>query len=141
MKRLITVALTAATLTCFAAAAAAQQPLEYKVTVTAEVVKGSPSDHFMTFSGPVHLPNVTLGAGTYVFRLLGSSVIQVTNVEGSEHYAMFFTTPIQRPEANDDYEVVAAVRAYQAAPRIEKIFLPNKLQGFEVMYAETRGDR
>jgi hypothetical protein len=141
MKRIITVTLTAATLAFFAATVAAQQPLEYKVTVTAEVVKGSPNDHFMTFSAPVHLPNVTLGAGTYIFRFLGSSVIQVANAEGNEIYTMFFTTPIQRAVALDEYEVNVAFRSYQAPPRVSTIFLPNRLQGFEVMYEEARGDR
>jgi len=141
MKRITTVALTATILAFFSAAAAAQQPLDYKVTVTADIVKGSPSDHFMTFSGPVQLPDVTLGAGTYVFHFLGSSVIQVTNTNGKESYAMFFAVPVTRPIALDDYQVDVAFLAATAPPRVTKIFLPGRLQGVELLYDEARGDR
>ena len=139
MKRLATMILALAVLAVFATAAAAQQPVEYKVTVTADAVKGAPNDHFVTFSGPVHIPDVTLPAGTYVFSIVAPSVVQVTNTDRSQFYAMFFTAPVQRADADDQYDMRFA--SNELAPnRITRWFLPNREVGFEFLYpAEVSG--
>ena len=139
MKRLATMILALAVLAAFATAAVAQQPVEYKVTVTADAVKGSPNDHFVTFSGPVHIPDVTLPAGTYVFSIVAPSVVQVTNTDRSQFYAMFFTAPVQRAAADDQYDMKFA--SNELAPnRITRWFLPNRDVGFEFLYpAEVSG--
>jgi hypothetical protein len=131
--------LALAVLAVFATAAAAQQPVEYKVTVTADAAKGSPNDHFVTFSGPVHIPDVTLPAGTYVFSIVAPSVVQVTNTDRSQFYAMFFTAPVQRADADDQYDMRFA--SNELAPnRITRWFLPNREVGFEFLYpAEVSG--
>src|SRR5262245_38654390 len=91
--------------------AAAQQPLEYRVTVQGEQPKGSANDHFMTFDAPFQIPDVSLPAGTYVFTIVAPSVIRVTSTDRSQHYGMFFATPINRAEPGGDYvmEFVATV--------------------------------
>ena len=139
MKRLATMILALAVLAVFATAAVAQQPVEYKVTVTADAVKGSPNDHYVTFSGPVHIPDVTLPAGTYVFSIVAPSVVQVTNTDRSQFYAMFFTAPVQRADADDQYDMRFA--SNELAPnRITRWFLPNRDVGFEFLYpAEVSG--
>jgi hypothetical protein len=139
MKRLATTILAIAVLAVFATTVAAQQPVEYKVTVTADVVKGSPNDHFVTFSGPVHIPEVTLPAGTYIFSIVAPSVVQVTNTDRSRFYATFFTAPTWRAEADDQYDLRFA--ANESAPnRVTKWFLPNRELGFEFLYpAEVSG--
>jgi len=139
MKRLATMILALAVLAVFATTAAAQQPVEYQVTVTADVVKGSPNDHFVTFSGPVHIPEVTLPAGTYIFSIVAPSVVQVTNTDRSRFYAMFFTAPVQRADADDQYDMRFA--ANELAPhRITRWFLPNRDVGLEFLYpAEVSG--
>ena len=140
MKRVATMILALAVLAVFATTAAAQQPVEYKVTVTADVVKGSTNDHFVTFSGPVHIPEVTLPAGTYIFSIVAPSIVQVTNADRSQYYAMFFTAPAPRSEAADQYEMTFATN--ELAPnRITKWFLPNRSVGFEFLYpaAEVSG--
>jgi hypothetical protein len=143
MKKVATVMLALVALVVFAAGASAQQPVEYTVTVKAEPVKGSPGDHFLTFSAPVHIPDVTLPAGTYIFSLLGASVVQVSNVDRTEYYAMFFTSPVLREEAKEDV-AMTFVRTLDTAPlRINKWFLPNQTLGFEFLYSpvELRGER
>ena len=95
MKRAATVAVLIALTTL---SAAAQEPFGYKVTVMGEAAKGSASDHFLTFSGPFQIPEVTLPAGTYVFTVVAPSVVRVSSPDRSQHYALFFTAPIARPE-------------------------------------------
>jgi hypothetical protein len=143
MKTMAAVVLAIFAVVVFAAGAAAQEPLEYKVTVKAETVKGSPTDHFLTFDKPVHIPDVTLPAGTYIFSVLGSSVVQVSNVDRTELYALFFTAPATRAVL-DEHVSMAFARTSDSAPlRIEKWFPPNRAIGFEFLYPSTelRGER
>jgi hypothetical protein len=139
--KIVTTVLLTVTLSAVASIASAQQPLDYRVTVAADIAKGSSDDHFVTFSGPVHVPDVTLPAGTYVFRLLPSSVIQVRSTDGTETYGMFFTRPASRLEPTDDYDVRLKLRRQTAPPRVSQIFLPGRSLGFEFVYDEARGDR
>ena len=86
-----------------AAAAPSKEPTRMNATVTvmghATDVKGSPADHLLTFSGPVEIPGVALHAGTYVFKPIeGTSLVRVTNTDGSIVYATFFTTPVARTD-------------------------------------------
>lgn len=136
MKRVATMILASAVLAVFATTAQAQEPVEYMVTVKAEVVRGSANDHFVTFSGPFHIPEVTLPAGTYIFSIVAPSIVQVSNADRSQYYAMFFTSPIHRAEAANGYEMRFA--ANETAPsRITKWFLPNQTVGFEFFYPAT----
>ena len=56
---------------------------------------------FLTFSGPVALPGVTLAAGTYAFDILnsgsGSNVVRVRNKERNRTYFLGLTDRIDRP--------------------------------------------
>lgn len=125
----------------FAGSAVAQQPFEYTVTVKGEVIKGSPGDHYLTFTGPVQIPDVTLPAGTYVFSIIAPSVIQVSNVDRTEFYGMFFTAPVLRDEPGYDY-AISLIRPLSTAPaRIATWFVPNKATGFEFLYQPLAGDR
>ena len=139
MKRTATVGVLILLTTLYAAA---QQPLEYKVTVMGEAVKGSASDHFLTFSSPFQIPEVTLPAGTYVFTVVAPSVVRVSSPDRSQQYAMFFTAPA-RQEPADQYEMVFARTDAAVPARIAKWFLPNQTLGFEFLYskAEAAGER
>ena len=140
MKRAATVGVLIALTTL---SAAAQEPFGYKVTVMGEAAKGSPSDHFLTLSGPFQIPEVTLPAGTYVFTVVAPSVVRISSPDRSKQYAMFFTASVVRPEPGDQYEMVFA-RTDAAVPvRISKWFLPNQTVGFEFLYpqAEAAGER
>ena len=56
-----------------------------------------------TFSGPVTLPGISLPAGKYEFRLVNATsnanVVQVLNAGGTNPYAMFFSTRVERPRS------------------------------------------
>ena len=142
MKRVVTVSVAIAAVAVFAATAVAQ-PVEYKVTVTGEIVKGSPSEHFLTFDTPVAIPDATLPAGTYIFQMLASSVVQVSSADRSQQWAMFFTAPVRRPDPGDQYEVTLLQTGDKSPRRITKWFLPNQRLGFEFLYSndEVRGAR
>lgn len=61
-------------------------------------VNNSPRTTYLTFSGPVGLPGVTLGAGTYVFELAGSNLdIVRVRKERSAVFYMGFTEQVSRP--------------------------------------------
>lgn len=141
MKKLV-IAIAAVAVLMSAATGFAQQ-VEFKVTVKAEKVTGSANDHFLTFSGPVQIPDVTLPAGTYVFSLVAPSIVQVTSVDRTERYAMFFTAPIQRLEPTEDYEMTVVPTIATAPGRITKWFLPNDTTGREFLYLTdaVRGER
>ena len=126
-----------------AASAVAQQPLEYNVTVVGEPARGSANDHFLTFSGPFQIPEVTLPAGTYVFTIVAPSVVRVSSADRSQQYGTFFTMPIKQVEPRDQYEVVFERTGEAVPPRIAKWFLPNRTNGFEMSYpkGEVAGER
>jgi hypothetical protein len=142
MKRAAIVMVALGFALALSATAVAQQ-VEYKVTVKAEVVTGSPTDHFVTFSGPVQIPEVTLPAGTYVFSLVAPSVVHVTSADRKMHYAMFFTAPIQRLDPAEDYEMTIVPTLATAPGRITTWFMPNQTNGLEFLYppAGALGER
>jgi hypothetical protein len=64
---------------------------------------------YFTFNQSVALPGVTLPAGTYMFRLADPDttrrVIQVSDKQGTESYAMLLTVPAYRVDAARDSEI------------------------------------
>lgn len=139
MKRYAIVIAVAAVM-AFTVSAYAQQ-VEYKVTVRAEEVKGAANDHFLTFSGPVQIPEVTLPAGTYVFSIVAPSVVQVSSPDRTQQYGMFFTAPVYKLQPTDDYDMTIVSSNVAAPGRITTWFLPNREKGFEFLYPEASGDR
>jgi hypothetical protein len=55
----------------------------------------------LTFSGPVRLPGVTLGAGTYIFELAApetsADIVRVLSKDRSQVYLAVFTESVGRP--------------------------------------------
>jgi len=115
------------------------QGLDVQVTVLGRTspVSGSPSDLFLTFSGRVQVPGVSLGAGAYIFRFVTPSVMQVLNEDRSMAYAMFFVTQTRRNEVTDDYAVTLRRIHNDAPPRITTLFLPGASTGYELMYPKV----
>ena len=76
--------------------------------------------NYLTFSGPVALPGVTLPAGTYTFRTPSDSdrnVVQVMNHAQNKSYYMGITRPVSRPRAGTDLLVtVGEAPAGQVRP-------------------------
>jgi hypothetical protein len=118
------------------------QTLDVNVTVVGHtgVVAGAPSDHFLGFSGPVEIPGVALGPGTYIFRSVAPSVIQVLNEDRSMVYGMFFVTPTWRGEVTSDYAVTLQRIRDDAPPRIATVFPPDASGGYELWYPTAEID-
>jgi len=58
-------------------------PRTFLVNVTPRPARftGGPNDHLLTFSTKVEVPGANLVAGTYVFRSLGTSAVQVMTAD------------------------------------------------------------
>lgn len=135
MKKLGVVLFAVAALVTFSTAAAAQPaPLEFKVTVKGEPVKGSPGDHYLTFSAPVHIPEATLAAGTYIFSAIAPGIVQVRTADRSQVLALFFTAPVAASETAEQYPVGLARVSDRAPMRITAWFPPNQSIGHEFLY-------
>jgi hypothetical protein len=139
MNKVVTIVFAMALALAVSTPAAAQQ-VDVNVLVTAEVVKGSPGDHFVTFNAPVGIPDVTLPAGTYVFSFVAPSVVQVSSADRRHRYAMFFTSPIERAAATDQYDMTVVPTSATAPGRIATWFLPNQTRGVEFLYRAAEGD-
>src|SRR5688572_21409730 len=75
---------------------------------------------YFTFNESVTLPGVTLPAGTYMFRLADPDTtrrtIQVSDKQGTQHYAMLLTMPAHRMERAKDSEI-RFLETPEGAPR------------------------
>ena len=117
------------------AAGAKEPPSQFRESVTVQgSVGGSPGEHHLTFSGPVALPGMSLGPGTYIFRKPSNSILQVTNAKRVP-YAMLQTRPISRTLRTDRYEIVLGEPLTDGSPRrIQAWFAPGESIGQELMY-------
>ncbi len=97
---------------------------------------------YFTFSQSVALPGVTLPAGTYMFRLADPDttrrVIQVSDKEGTQSYAMLLTMPAYRTQAVKDSEV-RFLETPAGAPRaIDAWWYVGDSTGYEFMYSKQQ---
>jgi len=97
---------------------------------------------YFTFSQPVALPGVTLPAGTYMFRLADDTttrkVIQVTNREGTQSFAMLHTMPVYRPDAPRDPEVRFMETASGAPIAVRAWWQQGERTGYGFIYSKEQ---
>lgn len=96
--------------------------------------------NYLTFSGPVALPGVTLRAGTYVFEravATNSDVIVVRNQARSEVYYLGFTDRVDRPKGLGDRVVTLGEPDRAAPPRVTAWYPHGEARGHRFIY-ETR---
>jgi hypothetical protein len=133
-KHRLGVGVVLGTLVLVGVAAGAKEPQFRDSIVVQGTVGGSTGEHHLTFSGPVALPGVSLGPGTYIFRKPSNSILQVTNANRVP-YAMMQTSPIPRTGRTDRYEIVLGAPLSDGAPRrIEAWFAPGESTGQQLMY-------
>lgn len=93
--------------------------------------------NYLTFSGPVALPGVTLPAGTYVFRTPSDSdknIVQVMNRGETKSYYMGITRPVSRPRKSTELVVtVGEAPARQVRP-IQAWFPLGQIEGHAFIY-------
>lgn len=114
--------------------------LVFATTVPASAQTPLDRRTFFTFSGPVHMPGVTLGAGTYLFRLPNPNnlnVVQVLNADGTRLFGTFFTIGAIRPTPPEKPEVRFMETASNTVPPIQTWWYPGESTGFEFIYPKS----
>lgn len=94
---------------------------------------------YLTFSGPVGLPGVTLPGGSYAFELadpLGASnIVLVRNRAQTQVYFMGFTQRVARPRSmRDGSTVTFGEAASGAAQPITVWYPPDSADGLQFIY-------
>ena len=136
-------AVTVAALAVTADAVAQHQTPRFRddLQVAGAEVKGSTSDHFMTFSGPFSLPGVTLPAGTYVFQKPSSGVLRVMSSDRRTVYAAIHATEMWRSRTTDAYSVIWEKNVAGAPPRLKAWFASGRNIGQELAYPAIEAPR
>jgi hypothetical protein len=78
---------------------------------------------YLTFSQPVRLPGVALGAGTFIFELVnpenGMGAVRVVSADRQISYFLGLTTPVERPRrGNPGTLITLGESAKDVAPPI-----------------------
>ena len=93
---------------------------------------------YLTFSGPVALPRVTLPAGTYIFERVDpdnrSDVIAVRSRDRSHTYLMGITHLIPRPAGMPQNRPILLGETSSGAPRVVAWFPEGDSFGHEFIY-------
>ena len=84
----------------------------------------STSMTYLTFSGPVALPGVTLTAGTYIFDLPGNdrSIVRVSSRDGRQVFLTAFTYIVDRPRALGSDQQVTLGEAPRGEPKTIQVW-------------------
>jgi hypothetical protein len=97
---------------------------------------------FLTFSGPVQVPGVTLPAGTYTFQLADLSgnrhVVQIFDKDMKKVYTTILAVPDQRLEPTDKPVVLFSEQPAGTPPAIKAWFYPGDTIGDEFVYPKRQ---
>lgn len=110
------------------------------VCVGAAPVHGETIDKstFLTFSGPVKIPGVTLLAGTYRFHLTNPTtsrnVVQVLSRDGAVVYSQFHTIPDFRETPTYESTVTFKETKAGVPQAIHSLFYGGERWGYEFVY-------
>ena len=100
---------------------------------------------YLTFSGPVELPGMTLQAGTYTFKLADTpsrNVVQVMSQDEKQVLGQFLFVQATRPDASG--ETVVTFRETAGAsttPAVHYWYYPNERIGKEFVYPKDQAAR
>ena len=93
---------------------------------------------YMTFSGPVQVPGVTLAAGTYTFKLAdietNRHVVQIFNKDDNKLITTVMTIPNDRLDPANDTFVMFAERPAGTPVAVKAWFYPGRSIGEEFLY-------
>lgn len=97
---------------------------------------------YLTFSGPVRMPGVTLPAGTYRFHLaddtVSRKVVQVMSRDRHTVYGMFNTVSDWRPVVTSETTVTFKETRADAPPAVRSLFYAGEHQGYEFIYPKMK---
>lgn len=93
---------------------------------------------YLTFSGPVQMPGITLPAGTYRFQLADPDnsrrVIRVSDKDGSKIYGTFLSISDQKMERSSEPVVMFKETPAGAPQAVQAWFYPGETYGYEFAY-------
>ncbi len=93
---------------------------------------------FLTFSGPVELPGITLPAGRYLFRLADSpsnrNIVQVLSEDEQKMHATILAISAERLQPSDETVVTFGERPAGTPPAVKLWFYPGDTIGHEFVY-------
>ncbi|HLG57510.1 MAG TPA: hypothetical protein VI485_19365 [Vicinamibacterales bacterium] len=99
---------------------------------------------YLTFSGPVQVPGITLNAGTYRFALANPdtsrNVLHVLSNDGSTVYAMFHTIPDIRASVTPDAVVTFRETPAGVPAAVNSLFYGDEHRGYEFVYPKGGPD-
>jgi hypothetical protein len=95
---------------------------------------------YLTFSGPVALPGVTLGRGTYIFEVPEATgdhnLVRVSSRDRKTVYLTAFTTMVNRPAGMKQDQAVSLGEAPANSPQPIAVWWPEDSAGRQFIYAE-----
>jgi hypothetical protein len=93
---------------------------------------------YLTFSGPVSMPGITLPAGTYRFELMDPDssrrVIRVSDKDGTNQFGIFLSISDRKMEPSDQPVVMFRETAAGTPQAIRAWFYPGETYGYEFVY-------
>src|SRR5712691_2177445 len=93
---------------------------------------------YLTFSGPVNMPGITLPAGTYRFELMDPDssrrVIRVSDKDGTKNYGIFLSVSDQKLMPSDNAVVMFKETPAGSPQAIQSWFYPGETHGYEFVY-------
>jgi hypothetical protein len=130
MKRVITIATA-----CVAA-------LLVALTIGVAAQDFNPQEKtFLTFSGPVELPGITLQAGTYVFRLADTpsrNVVQVMSRDEKDILGQWLFVQAQRLEVTGETVITFRETREGTTPAVQYWYYPGEKIGKEFIYPKDQ---
>jgi len=114
------------------------------MTAGMATAQSAPPDRrtFVTFSGPVSLPGMTLPAGTYTFRIMDSNtdrhVVQIFNQDGTKLMTTLLAVAAQRLEPTGDPVITFKETAANRAPAVRYWYYAGDLAGNEFVYPKNQ---
>ena len=114
----------------------AGQKFQEAIIVHGNVPRAPRGELALTFSTPVSLPGMSLGAGTYLFQETNANAVLVKDSTGRP-YKWLMTVPTIRNTRTEDLSVLLDRNSHpDAPPRIVAIFAPGERTGREFIYSK-----
>lgn len=99
---------------------------------------------FLTFSGAVEMPGVTLQPGTYVFKLADTpsrNVVQVWDAEEKNMIGHWLFVQAERPEVTSENVVMFKEQRAGTMPAVQYWYFPGERIGKEFIYPKDQAMR
>jgi hypothetical protein len=99
---------------------------------------------FLTFSGAVEMPGVTLQPGTYVFKLADTptrNVVQVWDRDEKNMVGHWLFVQAERPQVSDETVVMFKETREGATPAVQYWYFPGEKIGKEFIYPKDQATR